>query len=157
MKRLILFALLAPTLASAQVRASASFSLDLPVIIPPLVVIQPGIQVVPDVEYEVFRADGFYWTRRDGGWYRSTAPRSGWVYMPRGVPPGLSRMPPGKYKRWRPGPAAQGPRPVFRTYDRGGDRHDDRHERREDRRGDRHERGHDDDRGGHGKGHGKHD
>ncbi|HSM92786.1 MAG TPA: hypothetical protein VLT47_07825 [Anaeromyxobacteraceae bacterium] len=155
MKRLILLALLSPALASAQIRAS--FSLDLPVVLPQLVVIQPGIQVVPDVDYEVFHADGFYWTRRDGGWYRSTSPRAGWVYMPRGVPPGLTRIPPGHYKHWRPGPAAPGPRPAFRTYDRGGDRHEGRHERYEDHRGDRRERGHDDDRGGgRGKGHGKH-
>ncbi|MGB8933386.1 MAG: hypothetical protein WCC48_19240 [Anaeromyxobacteraceae bacterium] len=158
MNKLILLALLAPTLASAQVRAS--FSLDLPVIVPQLVVVQPGIQVVPDVDYEVFNADGYYWTRHEGGWYRSSSPRSGWVYMPRGVPPGLSRMPPGKYKHWkgggRPGyvaPAVQGPRPMFRTDGRGGDRYEGRRERHDDR----HERRHDDDRGGRGRGHGKHD
>ena len=133
---------LAPAIADAQIRASASFSLDLPVILPPLVVIQPGIQVVPDVDYEVFHVDGFYWTRHEGGWYRSSNPRSGWVHMPRNVPPGLSRMPPGKYKRWK-GPAGHGPGPAVRAP-----------ERRDAPRQDRH----DGDRGGkkHGKGHDKH-
>jgi hypothetical protein len=166
MKKLLFLCILAPSLASAQVQvqASAGFTLDLPVIIPQLVVVTPGIQVVPDVDYEVFHADGFYWTRHEGRWYRSSNPRSGWAYMSRGVPPGLSRMPPGKYKRWRPqarpaaGPvfrgAPVGPGPAFRG-DRRDDRRDERHDGRHDGRG----RDHDDhDRGGkhggkHGRGH----
>jgi hypothetical protein len=119
MKRLILLAVLAPALASAQIQASASFTLDLPVIVPPLVVIQPGIQVVPNVDFEVFHVDGFYWTQREGRWYRSSNPRAGWVHHPHGYPPGLAKMKPGKYRRFKP--AAQGPRPAFRTYDRRGD------------------------------------
>ena len=107
MKRLILLAVLAPVLASAQIQATASFSLNLPAIVPPLVVIQPGIQVVPDIDYEVFHVDGFYWTRRDGSWYRSSNPRSGWTHHPHGYPPGLAKMEPGKYKRWKGGPAAK--------------------------------------------------
>ena len=105
MKRLILLAVLAPALASAQIQASASFTLDLPVIIPPLVVIQPGIRVVPDVDVEVFQVDGAYWTQRDGSWYRSSNPRAGWVHHPRGYPPGLTKFKPGQYKRWKGGHA----------------------------------------------------
>jgi hypothetical protein len=138
MKALLLAALLAPALASAQVQASASFSIDLPIVLPQLVIVEPGIRVVPDIDVEVFQVNGYFWTQRDGRWYRSKNHRGGWVYMDRGVPPGLRRMPPGKYKRWKPAPAARG---------------DDRGE---------HDRG--DDRGGHdrggkqkgGKGHGKH-
>lgn len=107
MRKLTLALLLMPALASAQIRASASFSLDLPVVLPPLVVIQPGIQVIPDVQFEVFHADGFYWTRHDGAWYRSSSPRTGWVLMPRNVPPGLSRLPPGQYKHWKGGQSAK--------------------------------------------------
>lgn len=110
MKKLILLSILAPALATAQIRASASFSLDLPKIIPPLVVIEPGIRVIPDVDVEVFHADGFYWTQRDGDWYRSSEPRAGWVRHPHGYPPGLAKMKPGKYKRWKPGPAAKAPK-----------------------------------------------
>jgi len=131
MKRLIVLAALAPVLASAQFQASASFTLDLPVIIPPLVIIQPGIQVVPDLDVEVFHADGFYWTQREGRWYRSSNPRSGWVHHPHGYPKGLAKMKPGRYKRWKGAPAA-----------RGGDRDHHRDDDRGDRRG--------------GKGRGKH-
>ena len=163
MKKLLFLVVLAPALASAQIQvgASAGFTIDLPVVIPQLVVVTPGIQVVPDVDYEVFHTDGYYWTRREGRWYRSGNPRSGWVYMPRGVPPGLTRMPPGKYRRWHPaprpgpGPAFGGPGPAFR-----GERHEERHERREERYERRDDRGrgegHDRGRGeGHGGGHGR--
>src|SRR5512137_780981 len=100
MKRLILLAVLAPALASAQVQASATFSIDLPLVLPQLVIVQPGIQVVPDLDVEVFHVDGFYWTRHEGRWYRSKSHRGGWEHADRGVPPGLSRVPPGKYRRW---------------------------------------------------------
>jgi hypothetical protein len=141
MRKLLILLALAPALASAQVRAS--FSIDLPVMLPQLVVVQPGIQVVPDQDVEVFFADGFYWTRNDGRWYRSRSHRGGWVYADRGVPPGLQRMPPGRYRHWRPAPAP-GPR--------AGIREERREERRDERRDEKRHEKHDDDRG-----HGRHD
>jgi hypothetical protein len=126
MKALLLVALLAPALASAQVQASASFSIDLPIVLPQLVIIEPGIRVVPGIDVEVFQVDGFYWTQREGRWYRSKSHRGGWVYMDRGVPPGLRRMPPGKYKRWKPAPAARMDDRGGRDRHEGHDRHDDR-------------------------------
>ena len=91
MNKLLFLLALVPALASAQiqVQGSAGFTLELPVVIPQLVVVTPGIEVVPDVDYEVFHTGGYYWTRHEGRWYRSGNPRSGWVFMPRGVPPGL--------------------------------------------------------------------
>jgi hypothetical protein len=141
MKKTIVLAaaLLLPGLASAQFSASAGIRIDLPVVLPQLVVVSPGVQVVPDCDQEVFFVDGVYWARHDNGWYRSRSHRGGWALVgPRYVPARLAGMPRGKYKRWHPGPArhvdgGRGP-------DRGGDRG-----------------GHD--RGGHdggGKGHGKH-
>jgi hypothetical protein len=100
-----LFALLlvAPGLALAQATVSADFRIDLPVILPQLVVVAPGVQVVPQVEEEVFFVDRYYWVRRDGGWYRSRAHRSGWVAVPvRSVPVRLVEIPRGKYQRWTP-------------------------------------------------------
>lgn len=92
-----------PGLSRAQVSASVNLSLGLPVVLPQLVVVSPGIRVVPDVEEEVFYTNGYYWVRHDGGWYRTRDVRRGWYYMePRRVPPGLVRMPPGKYKKYRP-------------------------------------------------------
>lgn len=141
MKKLVLLAILAPAVAAAQVQASASFRLDLPVIIPPLVVIEPGIRVIPDVDFEVFHVDGYYWTRRNGVWFRSSNPREGWVRHPHGYPPGLAKLKPGKYKRWKPGPAV-----------RAGDRYD-----RDEPRGRDHDRGgHGGGKGGRGKGERKH-
>jgi hypothetical protein len=92
---------LVPHPASAQV--SVTLRLDLPVVLPRLVVVEPGIQVVPDVNEEVFFVDGFYWVRRDDHWYRSRDHRSGWVVIePRGVPPRLVKVPPGHYRKWHP-------------------------------------------------------
>ncbi len=102
---LVLAALIAlPAVARAQ--ASVDIQFGLPVVLPPLVVVSPGIQVVPGVQEEVFFVDGFYWVRRDRVWYRSRSHTGGWAIMPgRGVPPGLARIPPGRYKNWKGGPA----------------------------------------------------
>lgn len=77
---------------------------------PPLVVIQPGVQVVEDFDDEVFFVDGFYWCRREGRWFRAKTHQGGWVVMPAsGVPVTLVALPPGQYRKWKrvhggPGP-----------------------------------------------------
>jgi hypothetical protein len=143
--------------AVARAQASVSFQLNLPVVLPQLVVVSPGVQVVPDVDEEVFLVDGYYWVRRDGGWYRSRSHRHGWVFVPaRRVPARIAGFPPGKYKRWKPA--------HHRHHDDGHRRHDgDGHRGRghddHGHRGGGHDdhghrgRGHDD----HDRGHGKHD
>lgn len=123
MRALVLAALLVPAIALGQIRISGDLRIDLPAIVPPLVVIEPGIRVVPDVDVEVFHVDGFYWTRHEGRWYRSDNPRHGWVHRPRGIPPGLLKIKPGKYRRWRP-----------EARERAMDRREDRREWEEDRR-----------------------
>ncbi len=143
---LLILMALAPGMAFAQ-GASVNVQIDLPAVLPQLVVVSPGVRVVPDMDREVFFVDNYYWVREDGYWYRSHDHRHGWVMVePRRVPPGLARIPPGQYKKWHPRPAAApmmvrpGPRaapvpvPVYREH--GGDRDD-----------------HD---GGHGKGKGHH-
>lgn len=67
---------------------------------PPLVVVQPGIQVVEDHDEEVFFVDNHYWVRRDGHWFRTRDHRGGWAVVdgPH-VPPALVKVPPGHYKR----------------------------------------------------------
>jgi hypothetical protein len=142
--------LLAPTLAFGQVRAG--ISIDLPVVLPPMVVVQPGVQVVPECDHEVFYTGGYYWVRQDNVWYRSRSHRGGWVAAPaRVVPAAIVRMPPGHYKHWR---AERGPRPMpGPARPAGWDRDDRRYEH--DRRHD-HDRDHDDDHDhGHGHGHGR--
>jgi hypothetical protein len=83
-------------------RSEAEFRMDLPERLPPMVVIHPGISVVGDYDREVFFADGYYWARQDGGWYRSQDHRRGWARVEQRHVPGLiSRAPPGQYRRYR--------------------------------------------------------
>jgi hypothetical protein len=90
-----------PAVASAQ--ASVDIHFDLPVVLPRLVVVSPGVQVVPEVREEVFFHDGWYWVRRDEYWYRSRNHRGGWVLVPvRQVPPRLVSVgPPGHFRNWK--------------------------------------------------------
>ncbi len=86
--------------AAARAQMDVRIQVGLPVA-PPLVVVQPGIQVVEDWDEEVFYTGGYYWVQRDGGWYRGRGPRAAFVYVePRRVPVGLVRLPPGHYKHW---------------------------------------------------------
>jgi hypothetical protein len=154
MRKLALLALLFPGLALSQVSMSAGIRIDLPVVLPQLVVVTPGVRVVPEVEYEVFFVNGVYWARDDGRWYRSRSHRGGWVVAPyRVVPASIKTIPPGHYKRWNP---AKG------HWHHKKHRHDDRRDHRSDRRADRpqdrhddrrdHDRNDRDDRGGNDRG-----
>jgi len=67
---------------------------------PPLVVVEPGIQVVPDYPEEVFFVDSWYWVRRDGRWFHARDYRAGWSYVA-APPAALIRLPAGKYKHWK--------------------------------------------------------
>ncbi len=97
----LLVALLLPWPARSQAQVQLQINLGLPPQ-PPLVVVQPGIQVVENWNEEVFFVSGWYWVRRDGGWYRARSPRASFVWVePRRVPPGLVRIPPGQYKHYR--------------------------------------------------------
>jgi hypothetical protein len=146
-----------PGLAAAQ--ASVNIQFDLPVVLPQLVVVSPGVQVVPEVREEVFFHDGWYWVRRDDYWYRSRSHRGGWVVVPvRGVPPRLTALPPGRYRNWK---AEKEERKAERKAEKEERKAERRAEKRHDRweREERREHGdrdHDDhgDRGGHGRGRG---
>jgi len=91
------FAALLSLPALAQVDVKISFPWLAP---PPLVVVEPGIQVVPDYPEEVFFVDGWYWVRRDGRWFHAHDYRAGWSYVA-APPPALIRLPPGRYKHWK--------------------------------------------------------
>lgn len=101
-----------PAFARAQVQASVHLDLGLPVVMPQMVVVQPGIRVVPGIEQEVFFTNGYYWYHHDDGWYRTRDVHGGWYHMEPGrVPPGLMRMPPGHYRNWHGRPYRGGPGP----------------------------------------------
>ncbi|HEX9292032.1 MAG TPA: hypothetical protein VF904_21125 [Anaeromyxobacteraceae bacterium] len=142
MNRLILLSALVVSLVPAAARAQVDvrFQVALPVA-PPLVTIQPGIQVVENYDEEVFFTGGYYWVRRDAGWYRARGPRAAFVFVqPRRVPPGLVRLPPGQYKHWRKA-EAKAERRDWKEHEKA-----ERRERKAERR---EEHGH-----GHGHGHG---
>ena len=99
--RKLLPALLLPlacSFASAQV--SLHIDIGLPVA-PPLVEVQPGVQVVEGFDGEVFFCNGWYWCRRPDGWYRARSPRSPFGFVERRRVPGiLVRVPEGHYRNW---------------------------------------------------------
>jgi len=99
-------ALLALALSAAPSFAQGVFqatvTLALPPVLPPMVVVQPGVQVVQDLDEEIFFVDGWYWVRRGPYWYRAKDHRRAWIYAnPRVVPPALAHTPPGQYRRYR--------------------------------------------------------
>jgi len=140
MKRLGLpFALalsLSPLAARAQVLMRIQVALPAA---PPLVVVQPGVQVVENQDEEIFFSNGWYWVERDGYWYRARNPRSAFVFVEsRRVPVAIVRLPRGHYRHWR--------RAEYREERR--ERHEERKEwrERERHRGRGHDHGHDGDR-----------
>ena len=132
-----------PSLAAAQ--ASVDIHFDIPAVLPRLVVVSPGVQVVPECREEVFFHDGWYWVRRDSYWYRSRDHRGGWVVVPgRQVPPRLVGLsPPGHYRNWK---AEKEMAKEERKEERRREKEERRDERREER--EEHHREH-----GHGHGH----
>ncbi len=88
----------APLAARAQV--SVGIQIGLPVA-PPMVVIQPGVQVVENYHEEVFFTGGWYWVRRGPYWYRARQPGATFMpVQPRYVPARIVSLPPGHYKHW---------------------------------------------------------
>ena len=104
LRMLSLAALLMLPLVPARTQAHVSVQIQLGVPLPPsptLVVIQPGVQVVAGYPEEVFLQGGYYWLRRDGGWYRSSRPDAPFVVVEsHNVPPTLLKLPPGQYKNY---------------------------------------------------------
>jgi hypothetical protein len=98
----------AASLLAAPAFAQVQIDIQLPTITfsapPPVVVVEPGVQVVEDQDEEVFFVDQYYWVRRGPRWYRTRDHRGGWVVVDGpGVPPALVKVPAGKYRRWKHG------------------------------------------------------
>ena len=95
----VALAVAAPAVAQVQVQVT------LPTIVfpapPPLIVIEPGIQVVEDNDDEIFFVDNWYWHRRGPNWYRTQRHDGGWVVVEgRHVPGKLVGFAPGSYRKW---------------------------------------------------------
>jgi hypothetical protein len=146
MNKLILSSILVlsllPSTARPQPQVEMQITLGLPPR-PPLLVIQPGIQVVENSNDEVFFTGGWYWVRRDGAWYRARRPHAAFVWVePRRVPPGLMRLPPpGHYRHFRREQARAEER-AWREHDRAERRERKEREKAERRARKEHGRGH---------------
>lgn len=110
-----------PQNANAQIRLE--INVPLPTVTfevePALVVVAPGIRVVPGHDHEVFFVGGWYWTRHHKHWYRSRSHRAKWKKVRVGaVPSGLRKSPPGKYRRYKHPSKAHGNKKV-RGHDQG--------------------------------------
>ena len=129
-RELLKLALVVPLLAAGRAGAAPEVGihihLGLPVE-PHLVAVGPGIQVVEGVpDEEVFYSAGWYWCRRQDGWYRSHSPREDFYRVHRGeVPPRLLRVPVGQYRGWHEGDRRGG---EWREHER---REHEQHERRD--------------------------
>lgn len=96
------------TLLTALVASQVQVQVTLPTITfnapPPVVVVEPGIQVVEDNDDEIFVVNNVYWVRRGPHWYRANDHRGGWVLVDGpNVPPTLVKVPHGKYRRYKHG------------------------------------------------------
>jgi hypothetical protein len=101
---LLFGSLLALSLLASPARAQVQvqITMGLPVVLPPMVVVQPGVQVVTELDEEVYFVNGWYWVRRGPNWYRTHDHRGHWVWVEQGrVPVALVRIPPGQYRHIR--------------------------------------------------------
>ena len=96
--------LLAALLAGAPVmEAAAEVHVNVNLGPPPIVVAQPpemvmvpgsDVYFVPDVNYDVFFYNGFWWSPRGERWYRARAYNGPWRVVPRRIiPPPVFRVP----------------------------------------------------------------
>lgn len=70
-----------------------------------LVELQPGLQVIPEFDLEVFFTGNAYWLRTDGAWYQARRPAASATFTlvePRAVPAALARLPAGSHLHYRP-------------------------------------------------------
>ena len=101
-----MFSIAAMTLITLMLLSQVQVNIPLPTIVfpapPPLVVVEPGIQVIEDQDDEIFVVDNAYWVRRDGRWFKSPDHRGHWVVVEEKFVPGhLVKVPHGRYKRYK--------------------------------------------------------
>ena len=95
-------AVLTSTAALAQVDVHVGLPSIHFKVVPPMVEVSTGVQVVEDYDDEVFYVDRHYYVRHGDRWYRSHDHRGHWVVVEhRYVPVTLVKAPRGKYRRYR--------------------------------------------------------
>jgi hypothetical protein len=71
---------------------------------PPLVEVEPGLMVVPDIDREVFFAGGYYFCNLNGAWFRTRSHHGGWARVATArVPVAIVRAPRGRYRHFHGG------------------------------------------------------
>jgi hypothetical protein len=85
-----------------RLAGDVAITVNLPALLPPLVVVQPGVSVVGDFDVEVFFVDGYYWTRKDQVWLRARDHAGTWVRVEEvHVPVAIAKSPPGRYRHYK--------------------------------------------------------
>lgn len=87
----------APVLEAADVRVNINLGPPPIIVVPPReVVLVPGTQVyfVPEVDFDIFFYDGYWWSPRGERWYRARSYDGPWrVVSRRIIPPPIHRVP----------------------------------------------------------------
>ncbi len=99
---------IAPSNADAQIHVSIQIPGVRFEAAPPLVLVAPGVYIVPEHREEVFFSAGWYWARHHDRWYHASDWSGAWVVAdPVVVPVWLRHAPRGAYVHYRPGHSAR--------------------------------------------------
>jgi len=104
-------ALVSPPPTKAELRVDVNIGIPQPPAIifasPPQLIVLPEtyVYVAPDVDYDIFYYNGWWWRPWEGRWYRSRDYKSGWSHH-NSVPSFYSEIPPGwrndyRKNRWK--------------------------------------------------------
>ncbi len=104
----LLVALAVPVQPQVAVSAGVDVAVHVPTVEfaaePPLVEVEEGVTVVPDIDREVFFAGGYYFCNLDGAWFRTRSHHGGWVRVATArVPVAIVRAPRGKFRHFHGG------------------------------------------------------
>ncbi len=139
---LLFAALLVPgSMKGAFAEVNVNINIGPPPIVvpePPEVVLVPGAGVffVPQLDFDVFFYNDYWWSPRGSHWYRSRAYNGPWgVIDKRYVPAPVYRVPKDYRHRYE-----REQRIPYEHWKKKGKK--ERSERKEDKRGDKHDRGH---------------
>jgi hypothetical protein len=79
---------------------------------PALVEVQPGVQVIADLDLEVFQVGGAWWMRTDAGWWSARRTSEPFVHVAPGREPvALRSLERGRYRFVKAPPHAERPAP----------------------------------------------
>src|SRR5919106_6258460 len=103
-----LVALVVPVQPQVSMSAGVDVQVNVPTVRfeaePPLVEVEPGLLVVPDLDREVFFAGGYYFCNLNGAWFRTRSHHGGWLRVATArVPVAIVRAPRGRFRHFHGG------------------------------------------------------